>query len=288
MVTFLAACGSSSSSTPATTYLRVANFAPGVAAIDFCVGPTGGTLSVPQMNSVGATDGLAYGVNFPAPLSLSKMISKYFTYDAGSTTIAVYDKNLPGSSCANPLASLTSQNLAANGYYLAALVGQTTAGAPLALHLYTDEYTAVADKVVIRFVNAGFLQLPGATTPLPAFDIGYQLVGGNYTAIFDNVAYPGTAVASASVDANGYAQVNPSILSTGTTLYSCLHGTVPPAATCQSVNIPTTSAITGGVVASAYAIGNSTGAPTAGTSLFCGDNTAPPVANYSYSLCLFQ
>jgi hypothetical protein len=288
MVTFLAACGSSSSSSTGTTYLRVANLAPDVAAIDFCVGPTGGTLSAPVMANAGATDGLAFGANFPAPLSLSKMVSKYFAYDAGSYTIAVYDKNLSGSSCANPLVQLTNQNLAADGHYLVALVGQTAASAPHALQLFTDASAAVADKVVIRFANAGFLQLSGATTPLPAFDIGYQLAGGAYTKIFDNIAYPGVAAASASVDANGYAQVNPSILSAGTTLYTCLHGTVPPAVTCQSIALPTTSAITGGVVASAYAVGNSTGAPTAGTSLFCGDNTAAPVADYKYSLCLFQ
>jgi hypothetical protein len=288
MVTFLAACGSSSSTPVGTTYLRVANLAPDVAAIDFCVGPTGGTLSAPVMAGAGATDGLAFGVNFPAPLSLSKMVSKYFAYDAGSYTIAVYDKNLTGSSCANPLVQLTNQSLAADGHYLVALVGQTAASAPHALQLFTDEATAIADKVVIRFVNAGFLQIPGGTTPLPAFDIGYQVAGGAYTKIFDNIAYPGVAAASASVDANGYARVNPSILGTGTVLYSCAHGVTPPSAYCQSIALPTTSAITGGVVASGYAIGNSTGAATAGTSLFCGDNTAAPVADYKYSLCLFQ
>ncbi len=288
MVTFLAACGSSSSSSPGTTYLRVANLAPDVAAIDFCVGPTGGTLSAPVMAGAGASDGLAYGANFPAPLSLSKMVSKYFAFDAGATTIAVYDKNLSGSSCANPLVQLTNQNLAADGHYLVALVGQTAAGAPHQLQLFTDEAAAVADKVVIRFVNAGFLQLSGATTVLPAFDIGYQVAGGAFTKIFDNIAYPGIAAASTSVDANGYAQVNPSVLTAGTTLYTCLHGTVPPAVTCQSIALPTSGAIVGGVVASAYAVGNSTGLATAGTSLFCGDNTAAPVADYKYSLCLFQ
>jgi hypothetical protein len=291
MVTFLAACGSSSSSSPGTTYLRVANLAPDIQAIDFCIGAVGGALSSPVMAAAGAADGLKYGGTISAANPLSLMMSKYFAYDAGTYNIAVFDKNLPGSSCANPVASLSNLILGANNYYLAAAIGKTgVTGGAHALTIFTDENTPVATKVVIRFVNTGFLQLPGAAapSPLPAFDIGYQLLGGTYTKIFDNIIYPSYAASSATVDAFGFAQVDPSILTTGTTLYVCPHNAPPASGFCQPVTLPTSSPITGGVIASAFTIGVSTGAPTAGTSLFCGDNATPPIVGYNYSLCLQQ
>lgn len=280
VVAFAAACGSSTTD-PGSGLLRVANLSPSVTAIDYCIKAAGGTYSAPVMAGLGAVDGLVYGGEG------EKMIGKYVTYTAGSYTIGVYNKGLTGSSCANP--GYTLDITIGNGVSsTVALVGQTgVAGAAIGLRQYTDASTADATKVIIRFMNTGFLQVPPmpAATVLPAFDIGYQLLGGTFTLLFNNVAYPGFAAVGNGVDANGYNAVNPSILTTGTTLYSCGHGFTPatPGA-CQQIALPTVAPITGGVIASAFTVGNY--GTDAVYALFCGDNQAPPVLGYPYSACI--
>lgn len=280
VVAFAAACGSSTSD-PGSGFLRVANLSPSVAAIDYCIKAAGGTYSAPVMAGLGATDGLVYGGYG------EKMIGKYVSYTAGNYTIGVYDKGLLGASCTNPAYTL-DVTISNGGSYTVALTGQTgVTGGAVALRSYTDASTADATKVIIRFVNTGFLQVPPMPSPsvLPAFDIGYQLLGGTFTLLFDNVAYPGFAAATNGVNANGYNAVNPSILATGTTLYSCGHGFTPatPGA-CQEIALPTGAPITGGIIASAFTIGNY--GTDENFSLFCGDNQPAPVLGYPYALCV--
>jgi hypothetical protein len=281
VVAFAAACGSSTTD-PGSGLLRVANLSPSVAAIDYCIKAAGGTYSAPVMAGLGAVDGLVYGGEG------EKMIGKYVTYTAGSYTIGVYNKGLLGASCANP--GYTLDITIANGVSsTVALIGQTgVTGGAVALRQVTDASVPDATRVLIRFMNTGFLQVPPMPSPsvLPAFDIGYLLLGGNYTVLFNNVVYPSFAAAGNGVDANGYNAVNPSILGSGTTLFSCAHGispgTVPGA--CQEIQLPTGAPITGGIIASAFTIGNYGTDPV--FSLFCGDNQPPPLAGYPYSLCV--
>jgi hypothetical protein len=282
VVAFAAACGSSSS--PGTGYLRVANLASDVPAIDFCVRATGTTTyGAPVMANAGAAAGLVYGGTGAVAGLLH--VSKYFTYDAGTYDVAVFDKTVSGASCANPLKTISGVTLADGAYKLVALVGYantTVAAAQQKLVAYTDQATVAAGKVAIRVVNAGILALPGAAPDvLPAFDLGISTASTGYVPLFSNVAYPGFAAPSATINANGYAVIDPAgIPATGLSLTVCVPtGTTPATnpAGCASTAVPN-GAITGNIVASAYVIGLAGVPPNA---LFCGDNGPAAVPNYS-------
>jgi hypothetical protein len=279
VVAFAAACGSSSS-TPGTGYLRVANLAPDVPTIDFCVRISGTTTwSAPVMAGVSATAGIVYG-GAGAQAGLLQM-SKYFPYEAGTYDVAVFNKALLGASCANPQKTLSNLSLGDGTYKLVALVGipagTGTAATAEKLVAFTDMAAAPAGKAAVRVVNAGILAIP-STTPdvLPAFDLGIT-VSTVYTKIFGNVAYP--TFAATGVDANGYAALDPAGLpSSGLSLTVCVPaGSTPTTGQCQSTLVPPGS-ITANIVASVYVIGK---APLAPGALFCGDTTPAAVPNYS-------
>ena len=278
-VTFLAACGGSSSSTPAGTgYLRVANLSPDLGALDFCVAASGTTtFTGPVMAAAGAASGLV------AAADGSKAVSKYFAYTAGTYDVRVI-ASVSGATYSTPLLTATGVSLGDGVYKLVAAVGATgVTGAPHALVSFTDEATVASNRVAIRFVNAGLLQIPpSAPSPLPGLNIGFT-IGTVYTGVFTNVAYPGKGPAGGLVDANGYATVDPTGLAAGTKITSCLYPDVPPAVTCASLPLPTGYSITGGTVSSAYVIGYAGVPPNA---LLCGDNAPPPVAGYAYTPCL--
>jgi hypothetical protein len=293
-VAVLAACGSSSSS--GTGYLRVANLSPDLGPLDFCVRPTGGTYGSPVMASVptptGGSGSLgAAGLVAADPTSIEGglAVSRYFSYTEGTYDVAIYQKDLLGASCANPLLTASSVSLGANEYKLVAAVGKTGAvGAGHALVTFTDEKTVSSSNVLIRFVNAGLATLDGsAFFALPAIDVGVTTASA-YQPIFTNVVYPSKAATVAPVDANGYATLPAASFSGAVQLTVCPTGktpsTVVPPQVCQSQAVPA-GAITGGVVASAYVVGIAGFAPN---SLLCGDNTTiPPVGGvtWPYSAC---
>jgi hypothetical protein len=282
-VAVLAACGGSSS--PGTAYVRVANLSPDLGALDFCVFPSGGAVGNPVMASV-PTLGAAGLVAADTTTEGGLAVSRYFSYTAGTYDVVVFQKDLVGASCANPLLSVRNLSLGANEYKLVAAVGMTGAtGAGHALVTFTDEKTVSASNVLIRFVNAGILALPGAApVPLPAIDVGVTTASAGYQAIFTNIAYPGKAAAAAPVDANGYATLPAASFSGAVDLTVCPTGLTPASLQCQSTHVPS-GQITGGVVASAYVIGLAGVPPNA---LLCGDNTTiPPIGGvtWPYSAC---
>jgi hypothetical protein len=278
VVAFAAACGGSSS-TPGTGYLRVANLSPDLGDIDFCIAPAGTTTFTGPVlaNTTGGTAGL----KFPGDGSMA--VSKYFSYEEGSYDVRIISKGA-GATCATPLLTASSVSLGNGVYKLVAAVGNTGfAGAAHATAVFTDETTAASNRVNIRFVNAGLLALPGPTySAMPALNIGFT-VGGTYSGIFTNVGYPGIGAAVAPVDANGYASIDPTGITAGAQITSCLYPATS-GATCQSAPLPTGTVITGGMVASAYVIGIAGSLPNA---LLCGDNQTP-IPNYPYSLCIAQ
>jgi hypothetical protein len=282
-VAVLAACGSSS--TTGTGYLRVANLSPDLGALDFCVRPSGGTYGSPVMAGVvplGASGLVAASTLDEGAFA----VSRYFSYNEGTYDVAIFQKDLLGSSCANPLLTASSVSLGAGVYKLVAAVGMTGAtGAGHAAVVFTDEKTVSASNVLIRFANTGILALPGAApVPLPAIDVGVTTASAGYQVIFSNVAYPGKGAQSAVVDVNGYATVPAASFAGAVELTVCPTGAVPASGFCQSTAVPA-GQITGGVVASAYVIGLAGVAPNA---LLCGDNTTiPPVGGvtWPYSAC---
>ena len=159
-VALLAACGSSSSPTP-QGFLRVGNLSPDLLPLDFCVRVTGTTTwSEPVMLTAGATAGLVYdgGTGIDGALQ----VSRYFEYAAGTYDVAVFQKGLLGSTCANPIASKTGIVLDGGAHKLLAAVGFTgSTTAPHALVSFTDETTVTTGNVAIRFANVAIL--PGAT-----------------------------------------------------------------------------------------------------------------------------
>ncbi len=282
LAVFAAACGSSSDPAPANGYLRVGNLASDVAAIDFCVKATGTTsYGTAVMSGAGATSGLVYGGTG------LNAISRYFTYAAGSYDIAVFDKGLTGSSCTNPLASLTGVSLAGGAYKLVALVGVTggTTATNHKLVALTDEVSPTPTTALVRVVNAGQLNMGAGIDVLPAFDLGIT-ASGTYTKIFGNVAYPGVATVG-TVDANGYASVTASTIpATGLSLTVCA-----PAGTtlqCQSTPVRDGS-ITGNIGASVFVMGLTdltVVPPVQSSALFCGDVVGGQViALGNYSAC---
>jgi hypothetical protein len=288
------ACGSSSSPTP-TGYIRVANLAPGVAAIDFCIAPTGGAYSTGVMAAAGSTEGIIYDVPASTPVAGLKQMSKYFPYAAGTYSIKI-KSNAPGGSCDNAVATVASVTLTDGGYKTIALQGITDAAGltPLTANVFTDEVSVVTTSVALRFVNGSLLfSPPGATgiyTPGAALDIGY-MAGTTYVKLFGNLAYPGTAAAiPGGVDANGYLTIPSGNLPAALTLTVCAAGVTPPnTLACRSVDVPAGS-VKGGIVASGYLIGVTsfaTSVPSTPGALFCGDVTDGSTVVYfdNYSAC---
>ena len=287
VVAFAAACGSSSSTDAGTGFLRVANFASDIPAADFCIKATGtSTWTAGVLQAAGGTSGLVYdgGITVLG----TKQVSRYFAYTAGSYDIAVYRLNLPGSTCATPMASLTGVSLGSGVSKLVTIVGiGNTAGLPTSHQLValTDETSVGAGNVAIRFANMGVASIPGGYTVVPPIDLGVVIPGGN-PAIFVNTAYPGVAPARTTpypVDANGYATMPAASFTAATTLFICPTGYTPTTAPayCSTFSVSAVT-ITSGTLASVYIIGVAGTPPNA---IFCGDSTAPPVLGYNYSMC---
>jgi hypothetical protein len=282
------ACGSTSP-TP-TGYLRVANLSPNAGPLDFCVRNTGTTTwGSPVMAGTAGTAGLVFDDGTATGAYGAFMVSIYFPYAAGNYDVAVYQKALLGASCTNPLLTATNVALGDGAYKLIAAVGYVgSATAPPALSTFTDETTVTAGNVAIRFANTGLMAvLGGQPAPNPSINVGVTTASTGYVQIFTNVAYPGKAPASATVDANGYATVPAASFAGTVDLTVCpypLDPSTAPAGYCQPTKIPP-GQITGGVVATAYVINVYPAKPNA---LLCGDNTVIPPTNgvvWPYSAC---
>jgi hypothetical protein len=281
------ACGSSTSD-PGTGYLRVANLAPDLPSVDFCIRPTGtATWTSGVMNTAGATAGLVYdgGTGVEGIFQ----VSRYFSYTAGSYDVAVFQIGLPGSTCSTPMASVTGLSLASGVSKMVAIVGTGGTGAVQhTLAQFTDETTVATGNVAIRFANTGLIQIPGGFMAVPPIDVGVTTASTGYVPIFVNIAYPGVAPARTTapvIDANGYATLPAASFSGTVQLTVCPTGKTPATVVapeyCSNTTVPP-GQIVGGVVASAYVIGY---AGTLPNSLLCGDNQAPPVLGWNYSMC---
>lgn len=268
-VALLAACGGSSSS-PGTTYIRLAHLSFGAPAVDFCWAPQGTTtFAGPAMRGAGDAAGLTYAE-----------VSRYFTLDAGAYTVRLVPFATASCATAVPGVADVAVTAASGGYYTVAAAGIVGQAAPLNAQLkaFTDAHTPDPAKVIIRFLNA----LPGS----PALDLGTGTPAA-FAPIFSNLAYLALATPTAPVDVNGYASVAPAGFTGTVILTTCLHGLPVSAQTCPtSVTLPSSisASITGGTVASAFLIAATA---TTGELLLCGDSTGT-VPGTNLSACIIQ
>lgn len=203
--------GDAATSTP-QAYIRLAHWSPDAPAADFCINAagTGWTGETPQLAQIVADadagavgDGGAAGVTFP-------QVTSYLILPPGTYEVRLVAAG--STDCSTGLADLASVTINANTYTTIAAVGEKTpvsGDQGLALTSFTDEVSAPAGQIALRFVNAS----PSQT--LMQADLGTGSLagsGGPWAPIFTGVAF-GHAGSGASdagtVDANGYVAINP-------------------------------------------------------------------------------
>jgi|CZKU01.1.fsa_nt_gi hypothetical protein len=204
-------------------FVRLAHWSPDAPAVDVCFNPAGGTWSAqsPALGQVAvAPDGgaaadagdagddgaaSATGVTFPS-------VTSYLIIAPGTYGVRLV---AAGGDCSTGLVDLPSVVLRENTYTTVAALGEVTpVGTDQALKLgsFTDDVTAPAAQIALRFVNAS----PNASLAQADLGTGSLVVGNGgspslalpFSALFTGVAF-GAAGAPAgtdagAVDANGY------------------------------------------------------------------------------------
>jgi hypothetical protein len=203
-------------------FVRVAHWSPDAPTLDVCFNPPGGSWSdqTPQFGQLlaaaapdagavadaSASDAgdaavaAATGVNFP-------QVTSYLIIPPG--TYAVRLVAAGATDCTTSVVDLpASAVLSANTYTTVAAVGEVTpVGTDAALKLvsFTDDVTAPAAQIALRFINAS------PSSSLTQADLGTgSLVGtgGPFAPLFTGVAFgaAGTSPATdaGTVDSNGY------------------------------------------------------------------------------------
>jgi hypothetical protein len=190
-----------------TTNLRLANWSPDapVAGFDFCLAPHMTTsFAGPQL-------GLITGDAGTIPLAFPT-VTTYFPFPPGQFDLEIVAFGAPD--CSSPIgAHITNlPDLAANGFYTIAFIGDTTvAGSDPGLTAigFQDDAPPVDGNVNVRFLNAA-PRLGGATTV--DFGTGAQSAG-TFSPLETGVAFgalPTMAGAEAgAVDGNGYVSQPP-------------------------------------------------------------------------------
>jgi Domain of unknown function (DUF4397) len=199
--------GDAATATP-QAYIRIAQWSPDAPAVDVCINQAAGdwTGQTPQLAQIVADadggalgDGGATGITFPQVTSY--LIIPPDTYEVRLVAAGSAD-------CSTGLVDLTSVTIAANTYTTIAAVGeQAPVGGDQALVLtpLSDEVTAPAGQIALRFVNASPSQ---SLTPADLGTGSLAGTGGPWAPVFTGVAFGQTGATSGSdagaVDANGY------------------------------------------------------------------------------------
>jgi Domain of unknown function (DUF4397) len=194
-------------------YIRIAHWSPDAPAADVCVNTAGAdwTGQTPQLAQLVAAgdagtlgDGGAVGVSFP-------QVTSYLIIPPGSYAVRLVAAG--SADCSTALVDLANVTLAARSYTTIAALGEATpvgTDQPLSLAPFTDDVTAPAGQIALRFINAS-----PAPTLAPA-DLGTGSLagsGGPFAPLFTGVAFGQTGATSGSdagtVDANGYVAIGP-------------------------------------------------------------------------------
>jgi hypothetical protein len=192
-------------------YVRIAHWSPDAPAADVCFNTVGAawTGQVPQLAQIVAAgdagtlaDGGSAGITFP-------QVTSYLIIPPDSYEVRLV---MAGSTdCSTSLVDLASVTLAANSYTTIAAVGEAAPVATdqaLSLVPFTDEVSAPAGQIALRFINAA----PSMT--LSPADLGTGSIagtGGPFAPVFTGVAFGKTGGGSdaGAVDANGYVAIIP-------------------------------------------------------------------------------
>ncbi len=259
------------------TYVRLANWAPDApaAGYDFCVAPhgtttwTGPVLAGQLAAEAAAADGGAPeagldGGDAAAATALSfPSVTDYFGVSPNTYDVEIV---AAGSSCATAVSSATTlPALAANGYTTFAIVGDVSpSGSDHALEIvsFTDDSTASAGNVLLRFINAA--------PDLAAVDFGQGTLGAtSFAAMLTNVQFGkagSTAADAGTLDTNDYLTVG--ALATASFSVHTSAGGTTDTATASNVTVAA-----GGVVTMALVNGKNGG--PAPQLLLCTDNAGP-------------
>ena len=189
-------------------FVRVAHWSPDAPAVDVCFTQqgTGWTGQIPQLAQIVAaadagslSDGGTTGVAFP-------QVTAYLVISPGA-----YDVRLVAAGaadCSTSVVDLSSLTLTANTYTTVAAVGELTpvsGDQALKLASFTDEVSAPAGQIALRFINAS------PSPSLTPSDLGTGSIagtGGPFAPLFTGVAFGQTGSVAGSdagmVDANGY------------------------------------------------------------------------------------
>ncbi len=204
--------GPADAATP-EAFVRIAHWSPDAPAVDVCFTQPGGSFAgqVPQIAQIAAAadagslgDGGSTGVSFP-------QVTSYLVIPPGSYAVRLVPA--AAANCATSVADLASVTLAATTYTTVAAVGEATPVASdqtLKLVSFTDEVSAPAGQIAIRFINAS------PSPSLAPVDFGTGSLGGSggpFGPLFTGVAFGQTGDATSNdagtVDANGYVALNP-------------------------------------------------------------------------------
>jgi hypothetical protein len=216
--------GDSATATP-QAFVRIADWSPDAMPVDVCFNDVGGDWAsqMPQLAQIAAAsdagtlgDGGGVSIAFP-------QVTSYLLISPG--TYAVRLVAASATNCATPVVDLPTVTLAANSYTTIAALGEATrvgSDQPLSLVPFTDDVSAPAGQIALRFINAS----PGQS--LSPADLGTGSLagsGGPFAALFTAVAFGKTGAGSdaGTVDANGYLAITPlatATLSAHITAYS--------------------------------------------------------------------
>jgi hypothetical protein len=225
-------------------YVRVAHWSPDAPAVDFCVNPVGAawTGALPQIAQiVGAGDAGTVGDGGAASITFPQVTS-YLIIPPDSYEVRLVAAG--SADCSTGLVDLASVTLAANSYTTIAALGEAAPVAtdqPLSLAAFTDEVSAPAGQIALRFINAA-----PASPALALADLGTGSLagaGGPFAPIFTGVAFGQIAGADGgAVDAQGYVATSPLATATLSAHPSSAAADGPVAL--NDVTIPATSAAT--------------------------------------------
>ncbi len=194
-------------------YIRLAHWSPDAPAVDVCINQAGAdwTGQLPQLAQIvadadagAAVDGGAAGITFPQVTSY--LIIPPDTYEVRLVAAGSAD-------CGTSLVDLATVTINANTYTTIAAVGEMTpvgGDQALALTPFTDDVTAPAGQIALRFVNASPSQ---ALTPADLGTGSFAGTGGPWAPLFTGVSFGQTGATAGSdagtVDGNGYVALNP-------------------------------------------------------------------------------
>ncbi len=247
---------------------RVANLSPDLPAVDFCFRmPVNGIFQGPQMKAFGETGGIVYA-------NPARQVSNYLILVTGSWVLRIVQAN--AADCTVPLVPDQTVVVVADTFSTVAVTGVAgSADATHAVYTWTNDQSAPAGKASLRFVNAA---LSSATAAAPPLDGGTG-APGSFQKVFPAVPYPGPAIPSATVDANGYSAMDPADLTPTSTFSACLTGAAPGPLTCPISQAVGGIGLPANYTGTAFAVG---GTPTAPPRLlFCLDNSSSAASYFA-------